>query len=202
MASTKAANTIPVGVVMAPLSTPRHTLPQHLAQQACLVIKAAIANAVPMQLIHSNWLVQCRQYSDAFTQMSHLMDAMCPAATLRPSSLSVACAMHLHQGPTANTQTHQTSPMTMATAWPSLTLPNLFRGLLEALLQLPNHLWLQQAAPGLLHVHLAFRILDDQIGSENLHSSIASSVKSDISPAEAWADWHWADGLRYGCNRV
>ena len=129
----------------------------------------------------------------------------CNYSHIASSSSTVTCAMHLHQGLTANTQTHQTSPMTMAlhaTAWLSLTLPNLFRGLLEALLQLPNHLWLQQAAPGLLHVHLAVRILDHQIGSEHLHSIIASSVKIDLSPAETWADCHWAVGLRYGCNRV
>lgn len=43
---------------------------------------------------------------------------------------------------------------------------------MEALLQLPNHLWLQQTAPGLLHIDLAFRILDDQISSEHLHGSM------------------------------
>ncbi len=146
-------------------------------------MKAAIANAVPMRLIRSHCLVQRRQYSDASTQMLHLMPALsCLAAeaTLRPSSSTVTRAMLLHQGLTANTQTHQTSPMTMAlhaTAWLSLTVADLFRGLLEALLQLPNHLWLQQAAPGLLHVDLAFRILDDQIGSEHLHSSMQAQSK-------------------------
>ncbi len=57
-----------------------------------------------------------------------------------------------------------------------MAVPNLFRGLLEALLQLPNYLWLQQTAPRLLHVDLAFRILDDQICSEHLHSSMQAQL--------------------------